>query len=317
MNHYFAPMEGITGYIYRNAHHKFFPGVDKYFTPFLSPSQNRCFTPREKRDVLPENNAGIFLVPQILTNRADYFLKTAEKLREFGYQEINLNLGCPSGTVISKGKGAGFLEDADKLDAFLEEVFEKTSREGIQISVKTRIGLEDGEEFEDLLRVYNRYPLKELIIHPRVRSDFYKNQPDWEVFQMAMEESQNPVCYNGDIFSAEDYQRLFRAFPDLKSVMLGRGFLQNPAFLTTLREKECPAKETIQGFHDEIYKGYRELFEPDERSVLFKMKELWSYLGNLFLGAERELKKIKKAQHFAEYEEAVERCVRGHELSVF
>lgn len=108
MNYYFAPMEGVTGYVYRNAHHAIFPGIDKYFTPFVSPNQNRCFTPREKRDILPENNRGICVVPQILTNRSDYFLRTMKELAAFGYQEVNLNLGCPSGTVVSKGRGSGF-----------------------------------------------------------------------------------------------------------------------------------------------------------------------------------------------------------------
>lgn len=305
MKYYVAPMEGITGYIYRNAHHDLFPGVDKYFTPFLSPNQNRCFTPREKRDILPENNPGIPLVPQILTNQADYFLKTVEELQGFGYREVNLNLGCPSGTVVSKGKGAGFLEDADKLDAFLEEVFEKTDRGQVRISLKTRLGLEDAEEFEDLLKVYNRYPLEELIIHPRVRSDFYKNQPDVRAFGDALGQSKNPVCYNGDIFTVADYRNLTEQFPDLKALMCGRGILTNPALLSAIAGEKNLTKEELRRFHDRIYQDYRSLFAPDERSVLFKMKELWGYMGDLFFGAQKELKKIKKAQHFPEYEIAV------------
>ena len=194
MNYYFAPMEGVTGYVYRNAHHAIFPGIDKYFTPFVSPNQNRCFTPREKRDILPENNRGICVVPQILTNRSDYFLRTMKELAAFGYQEVNLNLGCPSGTVVSKGKGAGFLEDADKLDAFFDEVFQKADLEKMKISVKTRIGIEDAEEFEDLQKVFQRYPFAEVIVHPRVRSDFYKNQPDRQVFGAFLKESVNFFC---------------------------------------------------------------------------------------------------------------------------
>lgn len=105
----FAPMEGITGYVYRSAHHALFPHVDRYFTPFLQPNQNHRFASRERNDVLPEHNKGITLIPQILTNRAEDFIWMAGELEALGYDEVNLNLGCPSGTVVTKYKGAGFL----------------------------------------------------------------------------------------------------------------------------------------------------------------------------------------------------------------
>lgn len=284
MNYYFAPMEGVTGYVYRNAHHAIFPGIDKYFTPFVSPNQNRCFTPREKRDILPENNRGICVVPQILTNRSDYFLRTMKELAAFGYQEVNLNLGCPSGTVVSKGKGAGFLEDA--------------------------------EEFEDLQKVFQRYPFAEVIVHPRVRSDFYKNQPDCQVFGAFLKESVNPVCYNGDIFTVSDAAELKAEFPELESIMCGRGLLSNPALVRELQGGETLKKEELHRFHDTLYESYRTLFAPDERSVLFKMKELWGYFITAFQGAERNVKKIKKAQHFAEYEAAVSHIFENHEVGL-
>ena len=316
MNYYFAPMEGVTGYVYRNAHHAIFPGIDKYFTPFVSPNQNRCFTPREKRDILPENNRGICVVPQILTNRSDYFLRTMKELAAFGYQEVNLNLGCPSGTVVSKGRGAGFLEDADKLDAFFDEVFQKADLEKMKISVKTRIGIEDAEEFEDLQKVFNRYPFAEVIIHPRVRSDFYKNQPNRQVFGEFLKESVNPVCYNGDIFTVSDAPELKAEFPELESIMCGRGLLSNPALVRELQGGETLKKEELHRFHDTLYESYRTLFAPDERSVLFKMKELWGYFITAFQGAERDVKKIKKAQHFAEYEAAVSHIFENHEVGL-
>ena len=316
MNYYFAPMEGVTGYVYRNAHHAIFPGIDKYFTPFVSPNQNRCFTPREKRDILPENNRGICVVPQILTNRSDYFLRTMKELAAFGYQEVNLNLGCPSGTVVSKGRGAGFLEDADKLDAFFDEVFQKADLEKMKISVKTRIGIEDAEEFEDLQKVFNRYPFAEVIIHPRVRSDFYKNQPNRQVFGEFLKESVNPVCYNGDIFTVSDAAELKAEFPELESIMCGRGLLSNPALVRELQGGETLKKEELHRFHDTLYESYRTLFAPDERSVLFKMKELWGYFIKAFQGAERDVKKIKKAQHFAEYEAAVSHIFENHEVGL-
>ena len=176
MNLYFAPLEGITGYVYRNAFHKIFKSnIDKYFSPFISPGVNQPLTPKELRDIHPDNNKGIKLIPQILANNPDDFLLASTYIRDLGYNEINLNLGCPSGTVVAKGKGSGLLADTDKLLRMLDKIYEKTDME---VSVKTRIGKDDPDEFPELLEIFNRFPIKELIIHPRIRTDFYKNNPN-------------------------------------------------------------------------------------------------------------------------------------------
>ena len=204
----------------------------------------------------------------------------------------------------------------DKLDAFFDEVFQKADLEKMKISVKTRIGIEDAEEFEDLQKVFNRYPFAEVIIHPRVRSDFYKNQPNRQVFGEFLKESVNPVCYNGDIFTVSDAAELKAEFPELESIMCGRGLLSNPALVRELQGGETLKKEELHRFHDTLYESYRTLFAPDERSVLFKMKELWGYFITAFQGAERDVKKIKKAQHFAEYEAAVSHIFENHEVGL-
>lgn len=169
-----APMEGLTTIYYRRALARWFGGVDRYFTPFLTPTQDHRFTKRELREVLLEHNGGLPTVPQLLTRNAEDFLWAAGELAAMGYREVNLNLGCPSGTVVAKGKGSGFLAHPAELDAFLEEIFSKAP---CAISVKTRIGLKDPEEFPVLLAIYRKYPLAELIVHPRVRTDMYKNTP--------------------------------------------------------------------------------------------------------------------------------------------
>ena len=169
MYYYLAPMEGITTWVFRKAYHKYFRPMDKYFTPFLVPHTHKDFNFKEKNEILPEHNAGQNLVPQILTNNAEDFVRTANALKRYGYEEVNLNLGCPSGTVVSKGRGAGFLRHIEKLDRFFDEVFSSLE---MKISVKTRIGIQEPGEFEEILEVYNRYPLSELIIHPRIRQDF-------------------------------------------------------------------------------------------------------------------------------------------------
>lgn len=305
MKLYFAPLEGIAGYLYRNAYHSFFSGVDKYFTPFLSPNQNRALNPKEIRDILPENNKGMYVVPQILTNRPEYFLKTAQELEEkYGYHEVNLNLGCPSRTVTSKGKGAGFLADPEALDVFFQEVFEKIR---IKLSVKTRIGVDKPKEFLHLMEIFNKYPLYELIVHPRVQKDYYDNTPDWDIFAEAVKMSRNPLCYNGDIFTMEDYRKFREEFPKVDRIMLGRGLLKNPMLAEEIK-KDGNVFETdrkrIKAFHDRIYEDYKKVMW-GEKNVLFKMKEFWVYAGGLFPEGEKYLKKIRKASRLSDYDEAV------------
>ena len=212
MKFYLAPMEGITGYIYRQAYNSCFKPMDRYFTPFLAPKHKSGFSSKELNDILPEHNQGMEVIPQILTSDPEDFLDTAVKLKEYGYTEVNLNLGCPSGTVAAKGKGAGFLKDTEKLARFLGEVSEGMERENLHFSIKTRVGVESEEEFQTLLGLYNQCPLTELIIHPRVLKDFYKYNVRMNAFKEGFEKSRHSVCYNGDIFRRKDYDRLVKDY---------------------------------------------------------------------------------------------------------
>lgn len=303
--YYLAPLEGITTTIFRNAYHKYFTPMDKYFTPFLVPHSKKGFSAREKREILPENNRGLHLVPQIMSNHAEECLRTIGKLQVYDYEEFNLNMGCPSKTVVSKGRGAGFLAFPGELDRFLDEVFRGVEGKNLKISVKTRIGKDDPEEFYRLLEIYNQYPLEELIIHPRVQRDFYKNEPNLEIFRYAVENSKHPVCYNGDIFNIRRYDEVSRLFPEEDVFMLGRGILENPALLNEIKGEKERKMEALRGFHDQIYEDYRALHMGD-RNVLFKMKEIWCYMGKSFPGCEKTLKKIRKAEHLDRYEAAIE-----------
>ena len=327
MKFYLAPLEGITGYVYRKAYQDFFHDVDKYFIPFVEPHRKRDFNAKEQKEISREHNQNFYVVPQILTNNAEDFLRTANALVQQGYEEINLNLGCPSGTVVSKGKGSGFREFPDKLDAFLEEVFLAAP---CKISVKTRIGRYEPEEFGRLLEIYNRYPMEELIVHPRTREDYYKNTPDWQAFGLAEERGKAPLCYNGDIFTAEDYQKFRETFPQVTSVMLGRGIIRNPLLVGQIKEMEAhpnaglgtersmeahvstgPEMDwaLLRRFHDRLYRDYQETLSGD-RPVLFKMKELWCYELGLFPNSEKIGKRLKKAQKRSEYEQAVDELFR-------
>lgn len=302
MNYYLAPMEGITGYIYRNAYQKYFGNADKYFAPFISPDKNICINRKEKRDILPENNKVPRLVPQIMTNNSKYFSDTEKELSQLGYDEVNLNLGCPAATVVTKKKGSGFLFYPDELDEFLYNIFDKSTG---KISIKTRIGKESPDEFYSLIEIFNKYPIEELIIHPRIQKDFYKNKPNFRVFSDALRISKNKIVYNGDIHSTKDYNYFVKAYPDVDSIMFGRGILKNPLLICRIKSVDFPDEiHHIENFMDEILNNYYDNMN-DERNVLFKMKELWLYMSESFTEGEKYWRKIKKAKNFSEYNTAV------------
>lgn len=355
MRYYFAPLEGITGCRFRRAHCRFFPGIDAYYTPFVVATYTNKLKSREKRDVLPENNEGVPTVPQILTNQPGEFLHCARFLAEFGYTEVNLNLGCPVGTVTAKGKGSGMLRTPEVLDRFLDKIYEGaekipvTEADGrshpLRISVKTRLGWEKPSEFETLLAIYRRYPLEKLIIHARTRQELYRGKPELETFRAAYDSTENVpedaqesalkdarkdagesyrcrtqqqgthdagtdrrsrlhLCYNGDIRTGRDLDFLEKAFPELDSVMIGRGLLSDPGMITERVSGTRPGVRTIREFHDTLYGAYDEQFH-DDRIRINCMKELWTFLGESFHDEGHYVKAIHKAKSRAEYESAV------------
>lgn len=322
---YFAPLEGITGFAFRNTHYAAFASVEKYYTPFTAPNYTHHWKTRDREDVDPAHNKDIPLIPQILTNRADDFLWAAGELVEMGYREINLNLGCPMPTVVKKHRGSGQLEDLDALDLFLEQICtgmekyglsdekgnsrtgndEKTCSEGkLRFSIKTRIGLRTAENAAELLKIYNRYPLCELIVHPRTQTDLYKGTPDLETFEMILQESAHPVVYNGDIFTAGDYTELITRFPECPAVMIGRGLIANPALAREIRGGAPLEKEELRRYHDSLYTALRQTL-PGAAPLIGKMKELWFYMGRNFADSDRFLKEIRKARDLVRYEAAV------------
>lgn len=303
MKYYFAPFEGISWYLYRNLSAKHFEKADVYVTPFIAPNQMREMRESDKKDILPENNKDLHIIPQLIGNRADELVDTARQIHEMGYQEINLNFGCPSGTVVAKNKGAGMLKDLYFMEKFLYEVFEQLP-DSMKLSIKTRIGLNDADEWEDILQVFNKFELSDLIIHARIRKDFYKGSPNWDAFRFALECSKNPVCYNGDIWTVADYNRLVDTFPNVSSVMLGRGMLANPALLEEIKGIGKLDKKRLRDYHDEMYLMYQEHMSGDI-NVLHKMKEIWRYLAISLDKGEEYYKKIGKTKNLIEYKAVI------------
>ena len=246
------------------------------------------------------------VVLQILTNRVDEFLAIARQLEQRGYTTVNLNLGCPSGTVTAKNRGAGFLKVPDDLERFLDEIFKECP---LKISVKTRIGAYYIEEFEKIIEIYNKFPLEELIIHPRLMTDFYNGEPKYEIFEQAISQSMHPLCYNGDINSVHDYELLMERFPNIDRIMLGRGLLANPGLVGEIKGESPITIDKFREFHALLYKMYKEEMS-DERNTLFKMKELWTFMSRFFIDSEEILRNIRKAGSYMEYEIAVRNALK-------
>ena len=331
-------MEGLTLFPFRQVHHDFFPGISKYYTPFLVANQTLHFKKKEIRELLSDNNKGICVVPQVLTNKPDEFLWAVRTIQGYGYTEINLNLGCPSPTVVTRGRGAGMLADTENLDRFFEAVFNEMTAAPetyqARISVKTRTGMEEHCP-KELMEIYNRYPICELIIHPRRRVDQYQGTPDWDVFEEMLEKSEHPVCYNGEINTVEDHQRLKERFPDLQAVMIGRGLIRDPALAHKIEkyngqgymehpqenagksedsadysDKSTDFTDTrlLWSYQKELCHRYAEAID-GERDVVAKMKEVWSFMADLFPENKKGLKQIRKAKTYEQYEEGVRRIM--------
>lgn len=301
MKYYFAPLEGVTKSDFRRLHHKYFTPADKYYIPFISPTQDHLFTARDMDEIAPERNEGIPAVPQILANNAEHFIWAARELKAMGYNEVNFNLGCPSQTVTAKRKGSGLLAYPEQLESVLTEIF---SALDMDISVKTRLGLISPDEFGPILAIYNKFPIHELTIHPRVQKDFYKMPARPEEFARYADEAAAPLCYNGDIFSPDASAEICARFPKVEAVMLGRGLIRDPALIGLTKGEAMPEKSVFRAFHDELFAVYKAK-KWSENAILCHMKELWAFMGGLFEGSEKQDKAIRKAKRLSDYADAV------------
>lgn len=291
---YAAPMEGLTGFAWRKAHAEVFGGADKYFTPFVVANQTHKFKTKEIRDLTQEEDN---LVPQIITDKAEHFIWAAGELTAMGFSEINLNLGCPGSTVVTRNKGAGLLRMQDRLDEMLDEIY--TALPDLKISIKTRIGFADKDEWPTLLEMFNRYPVSELIVHPRLREEYYKGRADRELFGKARVRAKMALVYNGDVEQADD-----EAFSYGCSVMAGRGLLADPALFRRVRKTDAKAgaatAEELKRFHECLLDNYSTYMSGDG-PVIHHMKSMWIYFEKLFDYSEKDMKKLRKAKDMNEY----------------
>ena len=304
---YFAPMEGLTDDIFRRTHRACFSGVDKYFIPFVAPTQHCVFMPKERTALLPENNRGLYAVPQVLTKNVEYFLWAAREIADIGYPEVNLNIGCPSPTVTTKGKGSGMLKDPESLQYFLDDIF---SRSPLPISVKTRIGYDTPDEWPRLLEILKNYPMRECIIHPRTRSEQYKGDVHPDAFDLAAQTMTCPLCYNGNLFTDGDFRRIRARYPHV-SLMAGRGAMTNPALFQEAMDGERLSVPALRRYIDMLQQGYAARY--DESVVVGRMRDNLKMLAQGFEDNKKPLKAICKARTIEAQNAAVEQLL-SHDL---
>ena len=283
-----APMEGVTDAVHRRVHHRLFGGVEQYYIPFITPSIHRVFTTRDLRAIAPENNAGVPVIPQLLTRDAELFLWAANELAALGYAEVNLNTGCPSGTVTAKGRGAGMLRDLEALEAFLDAIFAHCP---LPISIKTRIGFESPEEWPAIWNLLKSYPMKELTIHPRTRSEFYKGEVHFGSFEAALEGGL-PLVFNGNLFGPADCAALQEKCPGMP-MMIGRGLIANPALGRQLHGGNPATHGELRHYHDALLEEYSREYPQD--TAHSRMREHMKYLSCCFEGSGKALKSIRKS----------------------
>ena len=291
MNLYYAPLEGIGLRVLRCVHNEVFGNVDAYFAPFISPGDQERVNRKGMRDIAPEENKEVKPKIQVLTGNSESFLKFAEDVKGLGYDEININMGCPVQMVTKKGRGSGMLRDTEALDSFLYEIFDKSD---VKITVKTRIGFSSSKELPTLIEIFNKYPITELTIHPRIREQFYKGTPDMEAFSFAYNNYKGKLCYNGDIWEKEDFCIIKEKYPRLEGVMIGRGAVKNPAIFREINGGKSLATEEIVQFIERMKEEWFSVLR-SETYTLYKLKELMGYLLLNFPDEKKLSKAIKKS----------------------
>jgi tRNA-dihydrouridine synthase len=300
-----SPLQGFTDFRFRNAINKYFGGIDTYYSPYIRLNGKLVIKPSYERDLLPENNIGLEVIPQIITNDADEFLFVAKYVKDLGYKELNWNLGCPYPMVTKSGMGSGLICNPEKINHILDRVH---SESDIIVSMKMRLGYDTTEEILDVLPILDTYPIKNIAIHARIGKQLYKGGVHLDAFQQCIDNTKHKLYYNGDIKSVAKFREMQERFPTIDHWMIGRGLISDPFLPSMIRQNtlEYPKNkiELFHAFHDTLYRIYSESLSGSTH-LLLKMYHLWEYFAVTFSNPHKVLKKIKKAQSIRNYELAV------------
>ncbi len=300
----FAPLQGYTDAIYRRAHARAFGGIETYYSPFVRIEHGEIRR-KDIRDVDPENNQDLHLIPQLIASESDKLEQIMALFIEKGYEKADINLGCPFPVLAKRHNGAGILPYPEEVKVLLMNAIEKYP--DIKFSVKLRLGWDNPEECLALLPLFNELPLTHIILHPRLGKQQYKGEVDLNGFEAFYKGCNKPLLYNGDLLTLEDIQSVSARFPKLAGLVIGRGLLANPALALEYQQGKALSSDEmakkVGQLHTEVYGGYQELLQGGETQLLMKMKSFWEYL--LPEGDRKSKKTIHKTSKLTNYQAAV------------
>jgi len=308
---YASPLQGFTDFRFRNAFHQYFGGIDTFYAPYIRLDGKKVVKASYERDILPENNTTPELIPQVITNDADEFLFVAKYIQQFGYKELNWNLGCPYPMVTKRGMGSGLISDPDKIDHILNRAHSETN---ITVSMKMRMGYENRDEILNALPVLDKYPLKNIAIHARIGKQLYKGGVDLDGFQNCIDNTKHTLYYNGDIISVAEFKSRQERFPVIDNWMIGRGLIADPFLPGMIKNNtyDYPENrwEIFSQFHDTIYEQYDAALS-GPTPIKMKMQGFWGYFSQSFSNPQKTFKKIKKANNAIHYKQAVREILKS------
>jgi len=306
-----SPLQGFTDFRFRNAFHKHFGGIDTFYSPYIKLNGKLVVKGSYERDILPENNTTLEVIPQIITNDAEEFLFVAKYVQQFGYKELNWNLGCPYPMVAKCGMGSGLISNTSQIEHILKRVHNETD---IIVSMKMRMGYENPTEILDVFPILEQYPIKNIAIHARIGKQLYKGGVDLDSFQKCLDTSKQKLYYNGDITSVAKFKELQERFPSIDHWMIGRGLIADPFLPSMIKNNttEYPKNrlELFEAFHDEIYQEY-DAYLQGPTPIRMKMLGFWEYFSESFSNPQKTYKKIKKAGNSKNYEAAVKEIFKN------
>lgn len=306
-----SPLQGFTDFRFRNAFHKYFGGIDTFYSPYIKLNGKLVVKGSYERDILPENNDTLQVIPQIITNDAEEFLFVAKYVKQLGYNELNWNLGCPYPMVAKSGMGSGLICNTGRIDEILERAHSETD---IIVSMKMRMGYDNPTEILDVFPILEKYPIKNIAIHARIGKQLYKGGVDLDSFQKCLDVSKHKLYYNGDITSVEKFRMLQERFPSIDHFMIGRGLIADPFLPSMIKNNttEYPKNrfEIFEEFHDTIYRDY-DAYLQGPTPIKMKMLGFWEYFSESFSNPQKTYKKIKKAGNSRHYEEVVKEIFKS------
>jgi tRNA-dihydrouridine synthase len=306
-----SPLQGFTDFRFRNAFHKYFGGIDTFYSPYIKLNGKLVIKGSYERDILPENNNTLEVIPQIITNDAEEFLFVTKYVQQLGYKELNWNLGCPYPMVAKCGMGSGLISNTSQIEHILKRVHNETD---IIVSMKMRMGYENPTEILDVFPILEQYPIKNIAIHARIGKQLYKGGVDLDSFQKCLDTSKQKIYYNGDITSVEKFRTMQERFPSIDHWMIGRGLIANPFLPSMIKNNttEYPKNklEIFEAFHDTIYQEY-DAYLQGPTPIRMKMLGFWEYFSESFSNPQKTYKKIKKAGNSKNYESAVKEIFKN------